>query len=157
MERRSQGFHSQNSDEEEDEESYQARRRGASVDDFLRGSELGRQVWQLKWLPYHTTTGIRGECQHWMLWFVLLALHCHFLSQSAFYSLITVKVRSIIRRAVEDRTSQTSWKRMRRSCILKCNTKKAGDETPTVLSRYWERERHLNDKSQWHLGLHGCN
>ncbi|XP_051533860.1 RIMS-binding protein 2-like isoform X3 [Myxocyprinus asiaticus] len=43
MERRSQGFHSQNSDEEEDEESYQARRRGASVDDFLRGSELGRQ------------------------------------------------------------------------------------------------------------------
>lgn len=48
MERRSQGFHSQNSDEEEDEESYQARRRGASVDDFLRGSELGRQVWQLK-------------------------------------------------------------------------------------------------------------
>lgn len=44
MERRSQGFHSQNSDEEEDEESYQSRRRGASVDDFLRGSELGRQV-----------------------------------------------------------------------------------------------------------------
>ncbi|XP_047661789.1 RIMS-binding protein 2 isoform X4 [Tachysurus fulvidraco] len=43
MERRSQGFHSQNSDEEEDEESYQSRRRGASVDDFLRGSELGRQ------------------------------------------------------------------------------------------------------------------
>ncbi|XP_051537271.1 RIMS-binding protein 2-like isoform X2 [Myxocyprinus asiaticus] len=43
MERRSQGFHSQNSDEEEDEESYQARRRGASMDDFLRGSELGRQ------------------------------------------------------------------------------------------------------------------
>ncbi|XP_049322691.1 RIMS-binding protein 2 isoform X2 [Astyanax mexicanus] len=44
MERRSQGFHSQNSDEEEDEESYQSRRRGASVDDFLRGSELGRQA-----------------------------------------------------------------------------------------------------------------
>ncbi|KAF4077527.1 hypothetical protein AMELA_G00209020 [Ameiurus melas] len=43
MERRSQGFHSQNSDEEEDEESYQSRRRGESVDDFLRGSELGRQ------------------------------------------------------------------------------------------------------------------
>ncbi|XP_073727427.1 RIMS-binding protein 2 isoform X2 [Misgurnus anguillicaudatus] len=43
MERRSQGFYSQNSDEEEDEESYQARRRGASMDDFLRGSELGRQ------------------------------------------------------------------------------------------------------------------
>uniref|UniRef100_A0AAR2K005 RIMS-binding protein 2 n=1 Tax=Pygocentrus nattereri TaxID=42514 RepID=A0AAR2K005_PYGNA len=41
--KRSQGFHSQNSDEEEDEESYQSRRRGASVDDFLRGSELGRQ------------------------------------------------------------------------------------------------------------------
>uniref|UniRef100_A0A8B9GUP7 RIMS-binding protein 2 n=1 Tax=Astyanax mexicanus TaxID=7994 RepID=A0A8B9GUP7_ASTMX len=38
------GFHSQNSDEEEDEESYQSRRRGASVDDFLRGSELGRQA-----------------------------------------------------------------------------------------------------------------
>ncbi|XP_057216228.1 RIMS-binding protein 2 isoform X3 [Triplophysa rosa] len=43
MERRSQGFYSQNSDEEEDEESYQAHRRGASMDDFLRGSELGRQ------------------------------------------------------------------------------------------------------------------
>lgn len=73
MERRSQGFHSQNSDEEEDEESYQARRRGASVDDFLRGSELGRQVWQLKWLPYHATTGIRGKCQHWMFRSVVLA------------------------------------------------------------------------------------
>ncbi|TRY60454.1 hypothetical protein DNTS_028898 [Danionella cerebrum] len=43
MERRSQGFHSQNSDEEEDDENYQSRRRGASVDEFLRGSELGRQ------------------------------------------------------------------------------------------------------------------
>ncbi|XP_048114414.1 RIMS-binding protein 2 isoform X5 [Alosa alosa] len=44
-ERRSQPFHQQGSDEEEDEEGYgQGRRRGASVDDFLRGSELGRQV-----------------------------------------------------------------------------------------------------------------
>lgn len=34
-----------NSDEEEDGyDSPHARRRGASVDDFLRGSELGRQV-----------------------------------------------------------------------------------------------------------------
>ncbi|XP_031433163.1 RIMS-binding protein 2 isoform X3 [Clupea harengus] len=44
MERRSQPFQQQGSDEEEDEEGYdQGRRRGASVDDFLRGSELGRQ------------------------------------------------------------------------------------------------------------------
>lgn len=57
MERRSQGFYSQNSDEEEDEESYQARRRGASMDDFLRGSELGRQVWQFNRLPYQTLNG----------------------------------------------------------------------------------------------------
>lgn len=36
-----------NSDEEEEEDGYdspRARRRGASVDEFLRGSELGRQV-----------------------------------------------------------------------------------------------------------------
>lgn len=57
-------------------------------------------------------------------------------------SLITVKVRSIIRRAVEARTFQTSWKRTRRSCILKCSTKKAGGETPTV---------HLRPEAALHL------
>ncbi|RXN26937.1 RIMS-binding 2-like isoform X2 [Labeo rohita] len=60
MERRSQGFHSQNSDEEEDEESYQARRRGASVDDFLRGSELGRQSHYSHSEEYHTESS-RGS------------------------------------------------------------------------------------------------
>ncbi|KAI4885586.1 hypothetical protein NFI96_026785, partial [Prochilodus magdalenae] len=41
---RSNALHSLNSDEEEDGyDSPQARRRGASVDEFLRGSELGRQ------------------------------------------------------------------------------------------------------------------
>ncbi len=155
MERRSQGFHSQNSDEEEDEESYQARRRGASVDDFLRGSELGRQVWQLKWLPYHTTTGIRGKCQHWMFRSVVLA-YVFVFSQSVFHSLITVTAKSVIQRAVEARTSRTSWKRTRRSCILKCSMKKAGDETPTMHSRYFKKGRHLTIP-QWHLGLHGFN
>ena len=62
MERRSQGFHSQNSDEEEDEESYQARRRGASVDDFLRGSELGRQVREL-WGGTDEYDLARDHCQ----------------------------------------------------------------------------------------------
>lgn len=39
------GGHPLNSDEEEDGyDSPHARRRGASVDEFLRGSELGRQV-----------------------------------------------------------------------------------------------------------------
>lgn len=38
-------MHPVNSDEEEDGyDSPHARRRGASVDEFLRGSELGRQV-----------------------------------------------------------------------------------------------------------------
>ncbi|XP_016106081.1 RIMS-binding protein 2-like isoform X1 [Sinocyclocheilus grahami] len=60
MERRSQGFHSQNSDEEEDEESYQAHRRGASVDDFLRGSELGRQSHYSHSEEYHTESS-RGS------------------------------------------------------------------------------------------------
>ncbi|XP_048022018.1 RIMS-binding protein 2 isoform X2 [Megalobrama amblycephala] len=60
MERRSQSFHSQNSDEEEDEESYQARRRGASVDDFLRGSELGRQSHYSQSEEYHTESS-RGS------------------------------------------------------------------------------------------------
>ncbi|XP_077088994.1 RIMS-binding protein 2 isoform X11 [Siphateles boraxobius] len=60
MERRSQGFYSQNSDEEEDEESYQARRRGASVDDFLRGSELGRQSHYSHSEEYHTDSS-RGS------------------------------------------------------------------------------------------------
>uniref|UniRef100_A0A4W4G4T3 RIMS-binding protein 2 n=1 Tax=Electrophorus electricus TaxID=8005 RepID=A0A4W4G4T3_ELEEL len=60
MERRSQGVHSQNSDEEEDEESYQSRRRGASVDDFLRGSELGRQSQYSHNEEYHTESS-RGS------------------------------------------------------------------------------------------------
>ncbi|XP_059397703.1 RIMS-binding protein 2 isoform X7 [Carassius carassius] len=62
IERRSQGFHSQNSDEEEDEdeESYQARRRGASMDDFLRGSELGRQSHYSHSEEYHTDSS-RGS------------------------------------------------------------------------------------------------
>ncbi|XP_026052109.1 RIMS-binding protein 2 isoform X1 [Carassius auratus] len=60
MEMRSQGFHSQNSDEEEDEESFQARRRGASVDDFLRGSELGRQSLYSQSEEYHTESS-RGS------------------------------------------------------------------------------------------------
>ncbi|XP_067278987.1 RIMS-binding protein 2 isoform X8 [Pseudorasbora parva] len=60
MERRSQGFYSQNSDEEEDEESYQARRRGASVDDFLKGSELGRQSHFSQSEEYHTESS-RGS------------------------------------------------------------------------------------------------
>uniref|UniRef100_A0A9J7YUT1 RIMS-binding protein 2 n=1 Tax=Cyprinus carpio carpio TaxID=630221 RepID=A0A9J7YUT1_CYPCA len=62
IERRSQGFHSQNSDEEEDEdeESYQARRRGASMDDFLRGSELGRQSCYSHSEEYHTDSS-RGS------------------------------------------------------------------------------------------------
>ncbi|XP_016336779.1 RIMS-binding protein 2-like [Sinocyclocheilus anshuiensis] len=60
IERRSQGFHSQNSDEEEDEESYQARRRGASMDDFLRGSELGRQSHYSHSEEYHTESS-RGS------------------------------------------------------------------------------------------------
>uniref|UniRef100_A0A673JB45 RIMS-binding protein 2 n=1 Tax=Sinocyclocheilus rhinocerous TaxID=307959 RepID=A0A673JB45_9TELE len=58
--KRSQGFHSQNSDEEEDEESYQARRRGASMDDFLRGSELGRQSHYSHSEEYHTESS-RGS------------------------------------------------------------------------------------------------
>lgn len=39
-------MHPINSDEEEEDgyDSPHARRRGASVDEFLRGSELGRQV-----------------------------------------------------------------------------------------------------------------
>ena len=42
---RGNALHSVNSDEEEDGyDSPHARRRGASVDEFLRGSELGRQV-----------------------------------------------------------------------------------------------------------------
>uniref|UniRef100_A0A672KIV2 RIMS-binding protein 2 n=1 Tax=Sinocyclocheilus grahami TaxID=75366 RepID=A0A672KIV2_SINGR len=60
IERRSQGFHSQNSDEEEDEESYQAHRRGASMDDFLRGSELGRQSHYSHSEEYHTESS-RGS------------------------------------------------------------------------------------------------
>ncbi|XP_056587156.1 RIMS-binding protein 2 isoform X5 [Triplophysa dalaica] len=60
MERRSQGFYSQNSDEEEDEESYQAHRRGASMDDFLRGSELGRQYHYSQSEEYQTESS-RGS------------------------------------------------------------------------------------------------
>ncbi len=42
---RSNALHSLNSDEEEDGyDSPHVRRRGASVDEFLRGSELGRHV-----------------------------------------------------------------------------------------------------------------
>ena len=42
---RDRGMHSVNSDEEEDGyDASHARRRGASVDEFLRGSELGQQV-----------------------------------------------------------------------------------------------------------------
>lgn len=42
---RGNALHPLNSDEEEDGyDSPHARRRGASVDEFLRGSELGRQV-----------------------------------------------------------------------------------------------------------------
>lgn len=41
-----------NSDEEEDGyDSPHTRRRGASVDEFLRGSELGRQVWNTQNAP----------------------------------------------------------------------------------------------------------
>ncbi|KAL2099850.1 hypothetical protein ACEWY4_004244 [Coilia grayii] len=61
MERRSQPFHQQGSDEEEDEEGYgQGRRRGASVDDFLRGSELGRQPHYSQSEEYHTESS-RGS------------------------------------------------------------------------------------------------
>ncbi|XP_041915553.1 RIMS-binding protein 2 isoform X3 [Alosa sapidissima] len=61
IERRSQPFHQQGSDEEEDEEGYgQGRRRGASVDDFLRGSELGRQPQYSQGEEYHTESS-RGS------------------------------------------------------------------------------------------------
>ncbi|XP_063065876.1 RIMS-binding protein 2 isoform X2 [Engraulis encrasicolus] len=61
MERRSQPFHQQGSDEEEDEEGYgPGRRRGASVDDFLRGSELGRQPHYSQSEEYHTESS-RGS------------------------------------------------------------------------------------------------
>ena len=52
--------HSLNSDEEEDGyESPHARRRGASVDEFLRGSELGRHVRQTYKTHTHSHT-----CMH---------------------------------------------------------------------------------------------
>ncbi|KAG9353935.1 hypothetical protein JZ751_012059, partial [Albula glossodonta] len=50
-----------NSDEEEEEEGYEhARRRGASVDEFLRGSELGRQLHYSHSEEYHTESS-RGS------------------------------------------------------------------------------------------------
>uniref|UniRef100_A0AAY4A0E4 RIMS-binding protein 2 n=1 Tax=Denticeps clupeoides TaxID=299321 RepID=A0AAY4A0E4_9TELE len=63
VERRSQPFHPQNSDEDEDEEGYgssQAQRRGTSVDEFLRGSELGRQSHYSHSEEYHTESS-RGS------------------------------------------------------------------------------------------------
>uniref|UniRef100_A0A8C5BY25 RIMS-binding protein 2 n=1 Tax=Gadus morhua TaxID=8049 RepID=A0A8C5BY25_GADMO len=55
---RDRGMHSVNSDEEEDGyDASHARRRGASVDEFLRGSELGQQV---HCSDYHTESS-RGS------------------------------------------------------------------------------------------------
>lgn len=52
---RSNALHYANSDEEEDGyDSPRIKRRGASVDDFLKGSELGRQVTSAT--PTHRTT-----------------------------------------------------------------------------------------------------
>lgn len=66
-------LHPLNSDEEEDGyDSPHARRRGASVDEFLRGSELGRQVTKQKHESYsskqclvsRTNTYLRSKVQH---------------------------------------------------------------------------------------------
>ncbi|KAJ7988469.1 hypothetical protein DPEC_G00323890 [Dallia pectoralis] len=57
-----QAFHQQNSDEEEEEEGYvrSRRRQGASVDDFLRGSELGRPAHYSHSEEYHSESS-RGS------------------------------------------------------------------------------------------------
>uniref|UniRef100_A0A6Q2X2I1 RIMS-binding protein 2 n=1 Tax=Esox lucius TaxID=8010 RepID=A0A6Q2X2I1_ESOLU len=57
-----QAFHQQNSDEEEDEDGYDhsRRRQGASVDDFLRGSELGRPAHYSHSEEYHSESS-RGS------------------------------------------------------------------------------------------------
>ncbi|XP_059359406.1 RIMS-binding protein 2 isoform X18 [Carassius carassius] len=59
---RGNALHSLNSDEEEDGyDSPHARRRGASVDEFLRGSELGRQHHQYSQSEEYYTESSRGS------------------------------------------------------------------------------------------------
>ncbi|XP_059378505.1 RIMS-binding protein 2-like isoform X12 [Carassius carassius] len=59
---RGNALHSLNSDEEEDGyDSPHARRRGASVDEFLRGSELGRQHHQYNHSDEYYTESSRGS------------------------------------------------------------------------------------------------
>lgn len=59
-------LHPLNSDEEEDGyDSPHARRRGASVDEFLRGSELGRQVLYTK---HNELCSARQRVHHLFLW-----------------------------------------------------------------------------------------
>ncbi|XP_052419537.1 RIMS-binding protein 2 [Carassius gibelio] len=59
---RGNALHSLNSDEEEDGyDSPHARRRGASVDEFLRGSELGRQHLQYSQSEEYYTESSRGS------------------------------------------------------------------------------------------------